>query len=54
MRVLTDMPKLGEVTVHGSAGYDMVKDETSGIWSYTTPALPPTGLGGAIAHGHLP
>ena len=42
VRVLTDMPKLGEVTVHGSAGYDMVKDETSGIWSYTTPALPPS------------
>ena len=42
VRVITDMPKLGEVTVHGSAGYDMVKDETSGIWSYTTPALPPS------------
>lgn len=42
VRVLTDMPKLGEVTVHGSAGYDMVKDETSGIWSFTTPALPPS------------
>ena len=42
VRVLTDMPKLGEVTVHGSAGYDMVKDETSGIWSHTTPALPPS------------
>ena len=42
VRLLTDMPKLGEVTVHGSAGYDMVKDETSGIWSYTTPALPPS------------
>ena len=25
VRVLTDIPKLGEVTVHGSAGYDMVK-----------------------------
>jgi enterochelin esterase-like enzyme len=42
VRVLTDMPKLGEVTVHGSAGYDMVKDEATGIWSYTTPALPPS------------
>jgi enterochelin esterase-like enzyme len=40
VRVLTDMPKLGEVTVHGSAGYDMVKDEATGIWSYTTPPLP--------------
>ena len=42
VRVLTDMPKLGEVTVHGSAGYDMVKDATSGIWSFTTPVLPPS------------
>jgi enterochelin esterase-like enzyme len=42
VRVLTDMPKLGEVTVHGSAGYDMVKDEATGIWAYTTPALPPS------------
>lgn len=42
VRVLTDMPKLGEVTVHGSAGYDMVKDTTSGIWSFTTPVLPPS------------
>jgi enterochelin esterase-like enzyme len=41
VRVLTDMPKLGEVTVHGSAGYDMVKGE-NGIWSYTTPPLPPS------------
>jgi enterochelin esterase-like enzyme len=41
VRVLTDMPKLGEVTVHGSAGYDMVKDD-AGIWSYTTPPLPPS------------
>lgn len=39
VRVLTDMPKLGAVTVHGSAGYDMVKGE-NGIWSYTTPPLP--------------
>ena len=36
------MPKLGEVTVHGSAGYDMVKDEATGIWAYTTPPLPPS------------
>jgi len=42
VRVLTDMPKLGEVTVHGSAGYDMVKDEATGIWAYTTPPLPPS------------
>jgi len=42
VRVVTDMPKLGKVTVHGSAGYDMVKDEASGIWSYTTPPLPPS------------
>lgn len=41
VRVLTDMPKLGKVTVHGSAGYDMVKDE-KGIWSYTTPPLTPS------------
>lgn len=41
VRVLTDMPKLGEVTVHGSAGYDMTKDD-AGIWSYTTPKLPPS------------
>lgn len=39
VRVITDMPKLGEVTVHGSAGYDMVKGD-DGIWSYTTPPLP--------------
>ena len=42
VRVVTDMPKLGEVTVHGSAGYDTVKDEASGIWSYTTPPLTPS------------
>lgn len=41
VRVITDMPKLGEVTVHGSEGYDMVKGE-NGIWSYTTPPLPPS------------
>ncbi|MEO6567829.1 MAG: alpha/beta hydrolase-fold protein [Opitutaceae bacterium] len=41
VRVVTDMPKLGQVTVHGSAGYDMVKDE-KGIWSYTTPPLAPS------------
>jgi enterochelin esterase-like enzyme len=41
VRVLTDMPKLGEVTVHGSAGYDMIKG-ADGIWSYTTPTLPPS------------
>jgi enterochelin esterase-like enzyme len=40
-RVITDMPKLGQVTVHGSAGYDMVKGE-NGIWSYTTPPLTPS------------
>jgi enterochelin esterase-like enzyme len=41
VRVITDMPKLGEVTVHGANGYDMVKGE-GGIWSYTTPPLPPS------------
>ena len=41
VRVVTDMPKLGEVTVHGSAGYDMTKDD-KGIWSYTTPKLAPS------------
>ncbi|MEO7413825.1 MAG: alpha/beta hydrolase-fold protein, partial [Opitutaceae bacterium] len=41
VRVVTDMPKLGEVTVHGSEGYDMTKNE-AGIWSYTTPPLPPS------------
>ncbi len=41
VRVLTDMPKLGEVTVHGSAGYDMVKND-AGIWAYTTPPLTPS------------
>lgn len=41
VRVVTDMPKLGEVTVHGSAGYDMTKDD-KGIWSYTTPKLSPS------------
>ena len=40
-RVITDMPKLGQVTVHGSAGYDMVKND-AGIWSYTTPPLTPS------------
>src|ERR1051325_2001328 len=32
-QVFSDIPKLGEVTVHGSAGYDMTKDE-NGVWSY--------------------
>src|SRR5215216_2748948 len=40
-RVVTDMPKLGEVPVNGSAGFDMTKDE-SGVWSYTTPKLAPS------------
>ena len=41
MRVFTDMPKLGEVPVNGSAGFDMTKD-ASGVWSYTTPKLAPS------------
>ncbi len=41
VRVVTDFPKLGEVPVNGSAGFDMTKDE-KGVWSYTSPKLPPS------------
>jgi enterochelin esterase family protein len=41
VRILTDFPKLGEVPVNGSAGFDMTKDE-QGIWSYTSPKLTPS------------
>src|SRR5258708_245730 len=40
VRIFTDFPKLGEVPVNGSAGFDMTKD-TNGIWSYTSPKLAP-------------
>ena len=41
VRVFTDFPKLGDVPVNGSAGFDMVKD-TNGVWSYTSPKLAPS------------
>src|SRR5688572_2932578 len=41
VRVITDFPKLGEVPVNGSAGFDMIKDE-NGVWSYTSPKLAPS------------
>lgn len=41
VRVFTDFPKLGEVPVNGSAGFDMTKDD-SGVWSYTSPKLAPS------------
>ncbi|MCI0536972.1 MAG: hypothetical protein L0Z50_17290 [Verrucomicrobiales bacterium] len=41
VRILTDLPKLGEVPVNGSAGFDMTK-ETNGVWSYTSPKLAPS------------
>ena len=41
VRVLTDFPKLGDVPVNGSAGFDMVKDE-KGVWSFTSPKLKPS------------
>jgi enterochelin esterase family protein len=39
VQVYTDMPKLGDVRVNGSAGFEMTRD-ASGVWSYTTPKLP--------------
>jgi enterochelin esterase-like enzyme len=39
VQVFTDMPKLGDVRVNGSAGFEMTQD-ASGVWSYTTPKLP--------------
>jgi enterochelin esterase-like enzyme len=41
VRVVTDFPKLGEVPVNGSAGFDMTKDN-NGVWSYTSPKLAPS------------
>jgi enterochelin esterase-like enzyme len=41
VRVFTDFPKLGDVPVNGSAGFDMTKD-TNGVWSYTSPKLAPS------------
>ena len=41
VRVFTDFPKLGDVTVNGSAGFDMTKDD-KGVWSYTSPKLAPS------------
>jgi enterochelin esterase-like enzyme len=41
VQVFTDMPKLGDTPVNGSAGFEMTKD-ASGIWSYTTPKLAPS------------
>jgi enterochelin esterase-like enzyme len=41
VRVFTDFPKLGDVPVNGSAGFDMAKDE-KGIWTYTSPKLAPS------------
>jgi enterochelin esterase-like enzyme len=41
VRVFTDMPKLGEVPVNGSAGFDMTRD-ANGVWSFTTPKLAPS------------
>jgi enterochelin esterase-like enzyme len=41
VRVFTDMPKLGDTPVNGSAGFDMTKD-ANGIWSFTTPKLAPS------------
>lgn len=40
-RVITDFPKLGEVPLNGSAGFDMTRD-TNGVWSYTSPKLAPS------------
>jgi enterochelin esterase family protein len=39
--VYTDMPKLGETPVNGSAGFEMTRD-ANGVWSYTTPKLAPS------------
>jgi hypothetical protein len=41
VRVVTDMPKLGDTPVNGSAGFDMTKD-ANGVWSFTTPKLAPS------------
>jgi enterochelin esterase family protein len=41
VQVFTDMPKLGDVPVNGSAGFEMTRD-ANGVWSYTTPKLAPS------------
>jgi enterochelin esterase-like enzyme len=41
VRVFTDFPKLADVPVNGSAGFDMAKDE-NGVWSFTSPKLKPS------------
>lgn len=41
VRVITDFPKLGDVPVNGSAGFDMTKGE-NGVWTYTSPKLAPS------------
>jgi enterochelin esterase family protein len=41
VRVYTDMPKLGDTPVNGSAGFDMTQD-AQGVWSFTTPKLAPS------------
>ncbi|MEN9704269.1 MAG: hypothetical protein RLZZ393_148 [Pseudomonadota bacterium] len=41
VQVYTDMPKLGDTPVNGSAGFEMTRDG-NGIWSYTTPKLAPS------------
>lgn len=41
VRILTDFPKLGEVPVNGSTGFDMTRDE-NGVWSYTSSRLAPS------------
>lgn len=41
VRIFTDFPKLGDVPVNGSAGFDMAKDD-KGVWSYTSPKLAPS------------
>jgi enterochelin esterase-like enzyme len=41
VRVFTDMPRLGDTPVNGSAGFDMTRD-ANGIWSFTTAKLAPS------------
>ena len=41
VRLMTDFPKLGDVPVHGSAGFDMTKD-ANGVWTHTSPKLAPS------------
>src|ERR1051325_11792000 len=41
VRVYTDMPKLGDTPVNGSAGFDMTTD-ANGVWSFTTPKPAPS------------